>query len=109
MAVVEGLTNEMWPGTPVVPTMSTGATDSRFLRNLAVATARTQRSIDGLEGSTTAGERTIAFTGARPPKWPAANADGKHTYGKAVDLFDGKTWLSTLVDDDGETAISVKL
>jgi predicted O-methyltransferase YrrM len=24
-------------------------------------------------------------------------------------LFDGKTWLSTLVDDDGETAISVKL
>jgi predicted O-methyltransferase YrrM len=27
---------------------------------------------------------------------------------KAV-LFDGKTWLSTLVDEDGETAISVKL
>ncbi len=24
-------------------------------------------------------------------------------------LFDGKTWRSTLVDDDGETAISVKL
>jgi predicted O-methyltransferase YrrM len=24
-------------------------------------------------------------------------------------LFDGKTWLSTLVDEDGETAISVKL
>ncbi len=24
-------------------------------------------------------------------------------------LFDGKTWLSTLVDDDGETAISIKL
>ena len=24
-------------------------------------------------------------------------------------LFDGKTWLSTLIDDDGETAVSVKL
>jgi len=24
-------------------------------------------------------------------------------------LFDGKTWRSALVDDDGETAISVKL
>ena len=26
-----------------------------------------------------------------------------------ANLFDGKTWQSTLVDDDGETAISVKL
>ena len=24
-------------------------------------------------------------------------------------LFDGKTWQSTLIDEDGETAISVKL
>jgi hypothetical protein len=45
----------------------------------------------GLEGSTTQGDKTVAFTGARPPKWPAANADGKHAYGKPVELFDGKT------------------
>ena len=58
-------------------------------------TFRAKRKGDGLEGSTTAGEKTIAFTGARPPRWPAANADGKHTYGKPVELFDGKsldTW-----------------
>src|SRR5205807_392535 len=32
MKLVEGLTQEMFPGVPVVPSMSTGATDSRFLR-----------------------------------------------------------------------------
>ncbi|MBO9649438.1 MAG: M20/M25/M40 family metallo-hydrolase [Variovorax sp.] len=34
--VVESLTQQMWPGIPVVPTMSTGATDSRFMRNLGI-------------------------------------------------------------------------
>jgi acetylornithine deacetylase/succinyl-diaminopimelate desuccinylase-like protein len=27
----------MWPGLPVIPTMSTGATDSRFLRTGGIA------------------------------------------------------------------------
>jgi acetylornithine deacetylase/succinyl-diaminopimelate desuccinylase-like protein len=36
MAIIEGLTNEMWPGVPVVPSMSSGATDSRFLRNIGI-------------------------------------------------------------------------
>src|SRR3989454_4550256 len=36
MRVVEGLTAERFPGVPVVPSMSTGATDSRFLRNLGM-------------------------------------------------------------------------
>jgi acetylornithine deacetylase/succinyl-diaminopimelate desuccinylase-like protein len=36
MAAVEGVTNEMWPGVPVVPAMSAGATDSMFLRNIGV-------------------------------------------------------------------------
>ncbi len=36
MAIVEGLTGEMWPGVPVIPSMSTGATDSRFLRNIGM-------------------------------------------------------------------------
>jgi acetylornithine deacetylase/succinyl-diaminopimelate desuccinylase-like protein len=26
----------MWPGVPVVPAMSTGATDSRFMRNAGI-------------------------------------------------------------------------
>ncbi len=36
MKVVEDLTRKMWPGVPVVPSMSTGATDSRFLRNIGM-------------------------------------------------------------------------
>jgi acetylornithine deacetylase/succinyl-diaminopimelate desuccinylase-like protein len=33
MSQIEGVTSEMWPGVPVVPTMSTGATDGLYLRN----------------------------------------------------------------------------
>lgn len=33
---VERITGEMWPGIPVIPTMGTGATDSRFLRNAGI-------------------------------------------------------------------------
>ena len=33
---VEALTREMFPGVQVIPAMSTGATDSRFLRNLGM-------------------------------------------------------------------------
>jgi len=36
MSVVEALTAEMWPGIPVIPTMSTGATDSLLLRNIGM-------------------------------------------------------------------------
>jgi acetylornithine deacetylase/succinyl-diaminopimelate desuccinylase-like protein len=32
MDAVEAVTREMWPGVPVVPVMSTGATDSLYLR-----------------------------------------------------------------------------
>jgi len=32
MAAVEGVTAALWPGVPVLPVMSTGATDSRLLR-----------------------------------------------------------------------------
>jgi acetylornithine deacetylase/succinyl-diaminopimelate desuccinylase-like protein len=37
MRAVESVTSAMWPGIPVVPTMSTGATDSRFLRTAGIA------------------------------------------------------------------------
>jgi len=36
MEAVEALTRHMWPGASVIPSMSTGATDSRILRNLGM-------------------------------------------------------------------------
>jgi hypothetical protein len=50
---------------------------------------------DKLVGSVTMRDRTLTFEGVRPHKWPALNANGKHTFGKPVELFDGKsldTW-----------------
>jgi 3-keto-disaccharide hydrolase len=44
-----------------------------------------------LVGFVKMGERTLTFEGVRPHKWPAMNANGKHTYGKPVELFDGKS------------------
>lgn len=38
MGPIETITAEMWPGVPVVPTMSTGATDGLFLRNAGIPT-----------------------------------------------------------------------
>jgi len=37
MRAVESVTAAMWSGVPVIPTMSTGATDSRFLRTAGIA------------------------------------------------------------------------
>ena len=38
MGAIEKVTNEMWPGVPVIPVMSTGATDGLFLRNAGIPT-----------------------------------------------------------------------
>jgi len=46
LAAVEMLMKEMYPGVVVVPAMSTGATDGRFLRNANIATY----GIDGTFG-----------------------------------------------------------
>ncbi|HTE32027.1 MAG TPA: M20/M25/M40 family metallo-hydrolase, partial [Chryseolinea sp.] len=35
---IERVTKKMWPGVPVVPTMSTGATDGAHLRNAGIPT-----------------------------------------------------------------------
>jgi acetylornithine deacetylase/succinyl-diaminopimelate desuccinylase-like protein len=35
---IEKITQQMWPGVPVVPTMSTGATDGAYLRNAGIPT-----------------------------------------------------------------------
>jgi acetylornithine deacetylase/succinyl-diaminopimelate desuccinylase-like protein len=37
MGAVERVTQALWPGVPVVPTMSTGATDSKYLRSAGIA------------------------------------------------------------------------
>jgi acetylornithine deacetylase/succinyl-diaminopimelate desuccinylase-like protein len=36
MQAIEALAAEMWPGVPVIPTMSGGYTDSRWLRNAGI-------------------------------------------------------------------------
>ena len=33
---IKQVTAEFWPGIPVIPTMSTGATDGSFLRNVGI-------------------------------------------------------------------------
>ena len=33
---IEGITRQMWPGVPVIPTMSTGATDGLYLRQVGI-------------------------------------------------------------------------
>jgi acetylornithine deacetylase/succinyl-diaminopimelate desuccinylase-like protein len=33
---IERITEELWPGVPVIPTMSTGATDALYLRNAGI-------------------------------------------------------------------------
>ena len=38
MQPIERITEEMWPGVPVVPIMSTGATDGLYLRNAGIPT-----------------------------------------------------------------------
>lgn len=38
MQAVESITAAMWPGIPVVPTMTAGATDGRFLNNAGIPT-----------------------------------------------------------------------
>lgn len=38
LAPIERLTEEMWPGVPVVPTMAAGATDGRFLTPIGIPT-----------------------------------------------------------------------
>ncbi|HET7503994.1 MAG TPA: M20/M25/M40 family metallo-hydrolase [Kofleriaceae bacterium] len=37
-AAIDKLTEKFWPGIPAVPTMSAGATDGRFLRNVGIPT-----------------------------------------------------------------------
>lgn len=51
MKAVEDISNDMWPGVPVIPTMSTGGTDGRFLNNAGIWTYGISGMFHGPEGS----------------------------------------------------------
>jgi acetylornithine deacetylase/succinyl-diaminopimelate desuccinylase-like protein len=36
IGAIESITRAMWPGVPVIPALSTGATDSRYMRNVGI-------------------------------------------------------------------------
>jgi hypothetical protein len=44
-----------------------------------------------LTGSVDENGHKVMWTGARPPVWPVSDANGSHSYGAAVSLFDGKS------------------
>ena len=44
-----------------------------------------------LMGEFTAGNDVVKWVGVRPPKWGKYDANAKHTFGKPVELFDGKS------------------
>ena len=58
-----------------------------------------------LIGSHTERDRTINWVGVRPPAWPPANANGKHTYDKPIDLFDGKS-LDAFLPQSGDKIVN---
>ncbi|RFP09966.1 MULTISPECIES: M20/M25/M40 family metallo-hydrolase [unclassified Duganella] len=51
MKAVEEISNDMWPGVPVIPTMSTGGTDGRFLNSGGIWTYGISGMFSGPEGS----------------------------------------------------------
>jgi acetylornithine deacetylase/succinyl-diaminopimelate desuccinylase-like protein len=51
MKAVEEISNDIWPNVPVIPTMSTGATDGRYLNNVGIWTYGITGMFAGPEGS----------------------------------------------------------
>jgi hypothetical protein len=46
---------------------------------------------DRIAGSLRWRDQAVEFVGTRPPKWPPSDANAAHTFGAAVELFDGKS------------------
>ncbi len=55
MGVIESLTQEMWPGVPVVPIMGTGATDSLFFRQVGIPVYGVSGIFDDIDDNRTHG------------------------------------------------------
>ena len=51
MNAIEGISNDMWPGVPVVPTMLVATTDGRFLNNAGIWTYGVSGMFAGAEGN----------------------------------------------------------
>jgi hypothetical protein len=60
-------------------------------RNQPQAEFRGKLAGDKLTGTLKRGDRTVTLSGGHPAPWPPSNANGKHTYGAPVALFDGKS------------------
>jgi acetylornithine deacetylase/succinyl-diaminopimelate desuccinylase-like protein len=76
LAPIEKITQKMWPGVPVVPTMAAGATDGRFLTPNGIATY-------GVSGIFADPETT--------------NAHGLNERVKVTSLYEGRTFLDQLI------------
>lgn len=51
MQAVESITSQIWPGVPVVPTMSVATTDGRYLNNVGIWTYGVSGMFAGAEGN----------------------------------------------------------
>lgn len=55
-----------------------------------------------MTGTVKTGDKTVAFTGARPPKWGPADANATHKLGTPVDLFNGTSMDNWDVQDQSK-------
>lgn len=78
MAPVERAVARLWPGTPIVPTMTVGATDGRFLNNAGIPTY-------GMSGMFAAAGET--------------NAHGLNEKIRVQSLYEGRDFLEAIVRD----------
>jgi len=78
MGPVERTVQRMWPGTPIVPTMTVGATDGRFLNNAGIPTY-------GMSGMFSAPGET--------------NAHGLNEKIRVASLYQGREFLETVIRD----------
>jgi acetylornithine deacetylase/succinyl-diaminopimelate desuccinylase-like protein len=76
MQPIERVTSEMWPGLPVVPVMSTGATDSLYLRKAGIPAYGTSGIFHDIDDS---------------------RAHGKDERVGVKELYDGQEYLYRLV------------
>ena len=79
------------PGAPTGPEYR-----AKFEGGKLIGSHTVSQRPQGADASAAPTQRTVNWIGVRPPTWPEVNANGKHTYGTPVVLFDGKT-LDTFV------------
>ena len=76
MGPVERVAERMWPGVPIIPTMTAGATDGRFLNNAGIPTY-------GMSGMFSAPGET--------------NAHGLNEKMRVRSLYEGRDFLDAIV------------